>query len=139
MTPDPEQIMQLISALTTVADVLGRIGPGGVIVLLVGGPAVVLLAVLVIDFLRGRQMLSMVETMRAENRKVMDGYRRETQMLLRELGGNQAQTDQYYRDNIVLVQQYERLASDLVAVVTCNTKASERLCVMIEAQGGCHK
>jgi hypothetical protein len=134
MTPDLETIMRLITALETVAGVLQRIGPGGVVMLTLAGPAVVLLAVLGIDYLRGRQIARINEEMRAENRKTLEAYRRDTQSVLRELGGNQAQVIQFYRDNVELVKRYESLAGDLVAVVTCNTRALERLSVIIEAR-----
>lgn len=137
---DPSQITRLIDSLEVVANVLQKIGPGGVVLLVLAGPALVIVAILFIEFLRGRVVGAMVEAMRAENRKVLASYQKDTQTLLRELGGNQAQTDQYYRDNVELVRQYNRHADGLVDVITSNTRALEQLGTIIKTRigiGGC--
>ncbi len=156
---DAEQVIKLLTALEAIAGVVQRLGPSGLILVVLSGPALVLMTVLGLEYMRSRATAAQVETMRAdqmqvtetmrgdlgriveamraESRGMLEAYRSDTQAILRELGADQAQTDQYYRDNVELVRQYERLAKDLVAVVTCNTKALERLSVIIETRGGC--
>lgn len=137
---DPSQITRLIDSLEVVANVLQKIGPGGVVLLVLAGPALVVIAIMFIEFLRGRMINSMVEMLRAENRTTLAAYQRDTQKLLRELGGNQSATDQYYRDNVELVKQYNRHADGLVDVITSNTRALEQLGTIIRTRigiGGC--
>ncbi len=132
---DMEQIMRLVTALETVAGVLQQLGPGGIILVVLSGPAVVLLAVLGIDYLRGHQVAKMVEDMRSESRKTLDRYRQDTQDLLRELGENHAQVIRFYENNVELVKGYDRLSKDHMALIAGATKALERLTAIIEFRG----
>ena len=129
---NPADIASTIEALTGIAHVLEKLGMSGLITLALSGPALVLVAILIIEYHRNRQSQNMVEMMRAETRAMLETYRADTQSILRELGANQDQTDQYYRDNVVLVQQYERMAKGLQDVVVSNTRAVERLITMVE-------
>ncbi|MGE4552858.1 MAG: hypothetical protein AB7D57_07080, partial [Desulfovibrionaceae bacterium] len=133
MTPDVDQILRLIDALETVAGVLQRLGPSGVVLVMLSGPAIVLATMLSLNHLSQRAADRQAAAVRCENRELLEAYRKDTQDILRELGADQAQTDQYYRDNVILVQRYELLAKDLVSVITCNTRAMERLSVLVEA------
>lgn len=129
---NPAEVAKAVDALTEIANVLDRLGIPGLVFLVLSGPALVLVAILAIEYHRSRKAQDMVETMRTETRAMLETYRADTQNILRELGANQDQTDQYYRDNVVLVQQYERVAKGLQDVVVGNTRAMERLITMLE-------
>ena len=126
------EIATTLEALAGIAQVLERLGIPGLIGLALSGPALVLIAVLVIEFYRSRKMHELVESMRIESRATLEAYRADTQSILRELGSNQSQTDRYYRDNVELVKGYELVAVNLQDVVVSNTRAMERLITILE-------
>ena len=126
------EIATTLEALSGIAQVLERLGIPGLVGLALSGPALVLIAVLVIEFCRSRKMHELVESMRAESKKTLEAYRTDTQSILRELGANQSQTDRYYRDNVELVKGYELVAVNLQDVVVSNTRAMERLITILE-------
>ncbi|MDL2207616.1 hypothetical protein LJB82_02720 [Desulfovibrio sp. OttesenSCG-928-M16] len=136
------QLTQLADALTEIALVLERLGIPGLAALVLTGPAVVLCAVLAIDYLRGKRMQDMVELLRAENALareqaswLMETYREDMSRSIQDLGSNQDQTDQYYRDNVELVKGFNRMAGRYQDIVVSNTRATERLITILETRG----
>lgn len=126
------ELSRLVDALTEIAGLLDRLGVPGVVVLILTGPALVLCAIILVEYHRGRRVQEMVDTARAESRAVLETYRADTQHILRELGSGLQQNELYYQDNVDLVKQYDFLAKNLQDVVVSNTRATERLIVMLE-------
>lgn len=141
------EITQALEVLTGIAQMLDRLGMGGLIMLVLSGPALVVLAVLFLEYhrsvKRGGENAELLSAMRDENSRSresavaqLEAYRADTQQLVRDLGANQRATDQYYKDNVELAKNYKRLAEGLQDVVVCNTRALERLIVMLEGRNG---
>lgn len=136
------QLTQLVDALTEIANLLERLGLPGLVALALAGPAALVLALMTMDYLRGRKMQDMMELMRSENemaRKqaawLMEKYREDMGEAVKELGANQDQTDQYYRDNVELVKGFNRMAEGYQDIVVSNTRATERLITILETRG----
>lgn len=140
MNPDIAQILRILGII---AGVLQQLGVPGLVMLLLGGPAAVLIAVLVLNFLSQRKQERVLELYRKDMAKVvadaqlaaatqLETYRADTQAIVRELGENQRQTAQFYRDNVELVKAYERVANDLSDLVSTNVQVLERLAGKIE-------
>ena len=53
--------------------------------------------------------------------------------ILREMSEKHEETAEYYRKNVTLVKNYERMNDTLQTLVVNNTRATERLTTMIEA------
>ncbi len=128
----PAEITQAVAALSGIAKILDQLGIPGLIALALIGPALVIIAVLSIEYRRSREMQHMLEDVRKENRALLETYRADAQRMIGELGAHQRQTDGYYKDNVRLVEDYARIAGDLQDVVIGNTRAVERLTVMLE-------
>lgn len=140
MNPDVAQILRVLGII---AGVLQQLGVPGLVMLLLGGPAAVLIAVLVLNYLSQRKQERVLELYRKDMAKVvaeaqaaaakqLETYRADTQAIVRELGENQRQTAQFYRDNVELVKAYERVADDLSDLVSTNVQVLERLAGKIE-------
>lgn len=123
---------KLVDSLSAIASLFERIGLPGLVVLLLLGPAMVLCAVLLVEYHRSHRVQEIVEAARSEGRSMMEIYRADTQRILRELGTGIEQNVRFYRDNVDLVKQYDFLAKNLQDVVVSNTRATERLIVMLE-------
>ncbi|GAB7492275.1 hypothetical protein [Bilophila wadsworthia] len=150
-----EQMPQLIEALASIAEILGRLGVPGLVALVLAGPAAVLIMILVLDHLRTRHSdirdarhRADMERMFYEYRKDMDArnsetlalveqHRADTQAILRDLGEKHAQVTQYYRDNVEVVKGYQRMTTDFCDVVVNNTRALERIANMSEVNMFC--
>ncbi|MGE4263297.1 hypothetical protein [Humidesulfovibrio sp.] len=140
MNPD---IAQILRVLGIIAGILQQLGVPGLVMLLLGGPAAVLIAVLVLNHFAQRRQERVLEMYRKDMAKVvadaqaaaakqLETYRADTLSVVRELGENQRQTAQFYRDNVELVKAYARMANDLSDLVAANVQALERLAGKIE-------
>lgn len=125
---------RLVEALTEIATLLDKLGVPGLVALALLGPALVLGIFIAAEYHRGRRMQDMIDRHVAESRVLLETYRADTQQVLRELGAGLDQTEQFYRDNVELVRQYERIAKGLQDVVVSNTRAMERLITMLESR-----
>ena len=139
------EITQALEMLTSIIQVLDTVGVGGLVLLVLSCPALVVLAVLIIEYHRSVKQrvenAEMLAAMRDENARSRDSaavqleaYRADTHQLVRDLGANQRATDQYYKDNVELARNYNHLAEGLQDVVVGNTRALERLIVMLEGR-----
>lgn len=129
---NPADLTQTLEALTAFAKVIDALGIPGIVALVFSGPLLMLCSLYLIEYKRNQNTTAMVEGVRAEMSETIEIYRQDTQRMLRELGANQAKTDQYYRDNAELVKNYERIANNLQDVVVSNTSVMSRLCTMLE-------
>lgn len=148
-TMNPMEITQVLEIVAQAASLLERLGVTGIVMLALSGPALVVLAVLVIEYHRSSrhraENAELLAAMREENARSREGaalqleaYRADTQHLVRELGANQSATDKYYKDNVELVRGYRLLAEGLQDVVVGNTRALERLIVMLEGRNSAY-
>jgi hypothetical protein len=137
MEMTPENISQMLAALTEIANVLDKLGVPGLIVLLLAGPAAVLVTILILDHLRGKRMENLNEQYRTSMQAANEQYRAETQNILRDYGVKHAEAVQFYRDNAELVRQYSRLADNLQDVVVNNTRVMERVVALTENNMHC--
>lgn len=142
---NPVEITQALEMLSGIVHILDKLGISGLVLLALSGPALVILAVLGIEYHRSirqrAENAELLNAMREENMKSRDAaatqleaYRADTQHFVRELGDNQRATDRYYKDNVDLARGYKLLAEGLQDVVMGNTRALERLIVMLEGR-----
>ena len=122
----------LVTALTKIAEVLELLGIPGLVALVLLGPALVLCALIMVEYHRSRRVQESMEAARAEARAVLNIYREDTRRILHDLGEGIQQNVQFYRNNVELVKEYEKLSKNLQDVVVSNTRATERLIVMLE-------
>lgn len=129
---NPNDLTQTLEALTAFAKVIDALGIPGIIGLIISGPLLMLCSLYLIEYRRSQGTAKMVDGIREETRNTLEAYRKDTQQILRELGTNQDKTDEYYRDNVELVKDYERIATGLQDVVVSNTMVVTRLTTMLE-------
>jgi hypothetical protein len=141
----PQEIQTLISAIQAIAAVLSGLGVPGLAALILAGPAMVLMTVLVLDYIRSTRMAVMQQEFRTDTTRILDAYRNntskileayrvDTQAVCRELGKEHAEAVRFYNDNVELVKDYERMADALQTLVVNNTRAVERLVTIVEAR-----
>ena len=65
---------------------------------------------------------------------LLEAYRGDTQNILREVGDKHEEVAQFYRKNVELVKNYERMTDALQTLVVNNTRAMEHLTTIIETR-----
>jgi hypothetical protein len=142
---NPQEIQALVSALQTIAAILSGLGVPGMVALVLAAPALVIITILMLDYVRNGRMEKMqkefrsdttrlIEAHRKETAQILEAYRCDTQSVCRELGKEHAEAVRFYTDNVELVRSYERMADALQTVVIGNTRAVERLVTIVEAR-----
>ena len=150
-----ENVPELLGALQTVAAFLEEMGIPGLVALILIGPAIMVVAVFALDYLRQRHAVRLEEERRTEARadrdlirELMERYREEafalvekhreeTAGILRDLSGKHAEVSQYYRDNVELLRATQHMAEDFRDIVLNNTRALERLTSAVEMNFYC--
>ena len=132
------ELGQMVEALTQIAGILQQLGVPGLVALAFSGPAILIMAMLGLDYMRQRAFSIAIEQIRSEMRANIEIYRTDAQTFMKELGDNQANTDQYYRDNVELVKKYESMAENLFTAIVANTRVSEKLVTILEERRGFH-
>ena len=65
---------------------------------------------------------------------MLEAYRSDTQNILREVGDKHEEVARFYRNNVELVRNYERMTDALQTLVVNNTRAVERLITIVETR-----
>lgn len=129
---NPHEIQTLISAVQSIATVLSGLGVPGLIALALSAPALVLVTMLVLDYLRAVRTEKMIHAFRNDTGKLLETYRTDTASIVRDLGREHDEAVEFYRSNIDLVRAYNRMADSFQSIVVNNTRAMERLVTIVE-------
>lgn len=109
------------SAAQPVIEALIALGLPGVVLMLAAIPALVVALAFVMNYRHAKKMEAILET-----------YRQDTQRILDEMGAKHAEVAEFYRKNVSLVKNYERMTDLLQTLVINNTRAMEHLSTIIE-------
>lgn len=131
---NPGDIQTLLSAVQTIATILSGLGVPGLLALALSGPALVIIAVLVMTHISTTRMEKAQQHFREDMYTMLDAYRKDTQSIVREVGKEHAEAVRFYNDNVELVRGYERLSDSSQSIIINNTRALERLTTIIEAR-----
>lgn len=131
---NPNDIQTLLSAVQTIATILSSLGVPGLLALALSGPALVIIAVLVMTNISITRMEKSQQIYRDAMYQTLEAYRADTQKIVREIGKEHAEAVRFYNDNVELVRDYERIADALQTIIVNNTRATERLITIIEAR-----
>lgn len=124
----------LVQAAQTIAAVLSGLGVPGLLALALAGPVLIIIAMMYFEHLRAIRQTQAQTSYRETVDKVLETYRAETLSMLRDVAKEHSEAVTFYNDNVELVRDYERMADVLQSIVVNNTRALERLTVIIEAR-----
>ena len=109
------------SAAQPVIEALIALGLPGVVLMLAAIPALVVALAFVMNYRHAKKMEA-----------VLEAYRKDTRIILDEMGAKHAEVNEFYRKNVSLVKNYERMTDLLQTLVINNTRAMEHLSTIIE-------
>ena len=109
------------SAAQPVIEALIALGLPGVVLMLAAIPALVVALAFVMNYRHAKK-----------REAVLEAYRKDTRIILDEMGAKHAEVTEFYRKNVSLVKNYERMTDLLQTLVINNTRAMEHLSTIIE-------
>ena len=112
-----------ISATLPLLEALFSLGVPGVLLMLASIPALVIAVIFILDYKHGKRVS-----------RVLEAYREDTQESLREMNRKHDEVAEYYRKNVTLVKNYERMNDTLQTLVVNNTRAVEHLSTIVETR-----
>lgn len=126
------EVNAAISAALPLIESLFALGLPGIILMLAAIPALVITVVFILDYRHGKRTEMLLEAYRGDTQNVLRAVSEKHEGILREMSEKHEETAEFYRKNVTLVKNYERMNDALQALVVNNTRATERLTTMIE-------
>lgn len=126
------EVNAAISAALPLIESLFALGLPGIILMLAAIPALVITVVFILDYRHGKRTEMLLEAYREDTQNVLRAVSEKHEGILREMSEKHEETAEFYRKNVTLVKNYERMNDALQALVVNNTRATERLTTMIE-------
>lgn len=156
---DPAILTQVVTALTIIARIVDSLGVGGVIALALAGPVIVVLAVIIISYLNGLKLARIIEAYRADadarfeayrtdsegrfeayrsdSERRFEAYRTQADAALKQYGNALGETREFYNNNVLLVQGFERMCKDFGGIVSLNATTMQKLADKIDTALAC--
>lgn len=127
------EVNAAISAALPLIESLFALGLPCIILMLAAIPALVIAVVFILDYRHGKRTEMLLEAYRQDTQELLRSMGEKHEAILREMSEKHEETAEFYRKNVTLVKNYEKMNDALQALVVNNTRATERLTTMIEA------
>lgn len=128
------EVNAAISAALPLIESLFALGLPGIILMLAAIPALVIVVVFILDYRHGKRTEMLLEAYRNDTQKVLRAVSEKHEAILREMSEKHDETAEFYRKNVTLVKNYEKMNDILQTLVVNNTRVMERLTVVIETR-----
>ena len=123
-----------ISAALPLIESLFALGLPGIILMLAAIPALVIAVVFILDHRHGKRTEMLLEAYRQDTQNVLRAVSEKHEAILRDMSEKHEETAEFYRKNVTLVKNYEKMNDILQTLVVNNTRVMERLTVVIETR-----
>ena len=128
------EVNAAISAALPLIESLFALGLPGIILMLAAIPALVIVVVFVLDHRHGKRIGMVLEAYREDTQESLRVISEKFDVSLREMNMKHDEVAEYYRKNVTLVKNYEKMNDILQTLVVNNTRVMERLTVVIETR-----
>lgn len=128
------EVNATISAALPLIESLFSLGLPGIILMLAAIPALVIAVVLILDYRHGKRTEMLLEAYRNDTQEVLRAVSEKHEAILRDMSEKHDETAEFYRKNVTLVKNYEKMNDILQTLVVNNTRVMERLTVVIETR-----
>ena len=123
-----------ISEALPLIESLFALGLPGIILMLAAIPALVIAVVFILDHRHGKRTEMLLEAYRNDTQEVLRAVSEKHEAILRDMSEKHDETAEFYRKNVTLVKNYEKMNDILQTLVVNNTRVMERLTVVIETR-----
>lgn len=128
------EVNAAISAALPLIESLFSLGLPGIILMLAAIPALVIAVVPILDHRHGKRTEMLLEAYRNDTQEVLRAVSEKHEAILRDMSDKHEETAEFYRKNVTLVKNYEKMNDILQTLVVNNTRVMERLTVVIETR-----
>lgn len=128
------EVNAAISAALPLIESLFALGLPGIILMLAAIPALVIAVVFILDHRHGKRTEMLLEAYRQDTQNVLRAVSEKHEAILRDMSEKHDETAEFYRKNVTLVKNYEKMNDILQTLVVNNTRVMERLTVVIETR-----
>lgn len=128
------EVNAAISAALPLIESLFALGVPGIILMLAAIPALVIVVVFILDHRHGKRTEMLLEAYREDTQNVLRAVSEKNEAILREMSEKHEETAEFYRKNVTLVKNYERMTDALQTLVVNNTRAVEHLSTIVETR-----
>lgn len=128
------EVNAAISAALPLIESLFALGLPGIILMLAAIPALVIAVVFILDYRHGKRTEMLLEAYRNDTQEVLRAVSEKHEAILRDMSEKHDETAEFYRKNVTLVKNYEKMNDILQTLVVNNTRVMERLTVVIETR-----
>ena len=126
--------VKVLTDLLPVLETITELGLPGLLLVLASIPAIVVVVVFILERNHGRQVDKVLAAYRQDTQDSLRVIAERFDATLREQGQKHQEVVDFYRKNISLVKNYERMNDTLQTLVVNNTRAVEHLSTIIEAR-----
>lgn len=131
---NPADLKAVFDAASPIITGLASIGLPGIAAMILAAPALVIVIMLIMSHVATARMERAQERWQESMNALLEAYRRDTQQIQREMAEKHAEVVSYYHKNVELVKNYERSTEALQTLIVNNTRAMERLIIVVEAR-----
>ena len=128
------EVTAAISAALPLIESLFALGLPGIILMLAAIPALVIAVVFILDHRHGKRTEMLLEAYRQDTQNALHAVSEKHEAILRDMSEKHDETAEFYRKNVTLVKNYEKMNDILQTLVVNNTRVMERLTVVIETR-----
>lgn len=128
------EVNAAISAALPLIESLFALGLPGIILMLAAIPALVIVVVFVLDHRHGKRIGMVLEAYREDTQESLRVISEKFDVSLREMNMKHDEVAEYYRKNVTLVKNYEKMTDALQTLVVNNTRAVEHLSTIVETR-----
>ena len=112
---------ELNAALTAVLPLiesLFALGVPGILLLLASIPALAVALVFVLDYRHGKRIERVLAAYRKDTQEALQTISEKHEAILREMSAKHEETAEFYRKNVTLVKNYERMNDKTINIIT---------------------
>lgn len=123
-----------VSAALPLLEALFSLDVPGILLVLASIPALVIAVIFVLDYKHGKRVSKVLEAYREDTQESLRVMTEKFETSLREMNKKHDEVAEYYRKNVTLVKNYERMTDALQTLVVNNTRAVEHLSTIVETR-----
>ena len=103
------EVNAAISAALPLIESLFALGLPGIILMLAAIPALVIAVVFILDHRHGKRTEMLLEAYRQDTQNVLRAVSEKHEAILRDMSEKHEETAEFYRKNVTLVKNYEKM------------------------------
>ncbi len=124
---------QTMAALLPILEGLVALGVPGILLGVAAIPALVIGLICWLAYRREKLVAKVLEAYRTDTHQIIEAFSQKHDECLTEFSAKHQQVVNFYTNNVQLVKSHEKMAEANQALIVNNTRALERLCVVVES------